>query len=467
MAGTIIQITPQGSTAQQTVKIYDSCVVKLSTTSRVGSFDLVLPRNDSDIIDLFTFGSDVQIEQDGNIFRGFVLDSGKSLNRNTKTVTISGADYTAKTQHLLITESYEEQTINYIVDDLMANYAPFATRNNIETCSKVITITFPDKYLWDCMEQLCAISGYEWYIDEILDVHFFQPSSRINSNSIITGNFYAGSANLKPDGSKLVNRLIVKGGKALSDPYNENLIVIDTNPIALKYTPHATTAGVTVLFGTASQTVGIQNITPAGTTDFLLNFSEKLIVPDQAITGSYTITYKYEYPLKILLEEPTSIASYGCWDDILISDTDDQIIATELGFAHLAKYSKPLISGNISPFANIYKPGEIVIITIPELNINEYLQIKDVTYTSLIGQSRVERTLQLESIPRDLPNILKDLNKRLSRLESDVYITEEAIILRYIAIMEYSEWSEVVKVLNHSCPVPSEYLYPSEILYPC
>lgn len=467
MANTIIKITPQGTTAQQTVKIYESCQVTLSSTDSVGKFELVLPRTDSDIVDLFTFNSDVQITQDGNVFRGIVLDSGKSLNRNIRTVTITGADYAAKTQKILVTESYTSQTISYIVDDLMANHASFATRNNIETCSPVLTISFPDKFLWDCMEQLCAISGYQWYIDENLDVHFFQPTMRINSNTIITGNFWAGSASLKPDAGKMVNRLTVKGGKALSDPFNENFTITNTVPIPLKYTPRATTAGVTVILGTASQTVGIQNITPAGTKDFLLNFSEKLIVPDQAVTGSYTITYKYEYPLKILVEEPTSIADYGYWDDVLAVVTDDQTTATVLGLAHLTKYSQPLISGSVAPFNNIYKPGEVVLVNIPELGITEHLQIKEVVYFSEARAPRVERTLQLESISRNLSGVLKDINNRLGRLEKDIYATDEGLVLRYIASSEGWDWAENVTETVNACPVPSVNLYPSDTLYSC
>lgn len=478
---TTIQITPPGGTAQ-TIRLYDKCVTTLSATNRAGSFALQLPDTTGDMVDLFTVGSDVQITQDGNLFRGWVLNPGKQLDGQIRNIEISGADYTARTQKVVVTESYVGQAVDFIVADLFTKYLPWATATNISACSKAITIKFADKFFFDSMEQLAEISGYEWYIDELLDGHFFPPSSRINSNVLTTDSFWKGSASLKPDASKLVNKLWVKGGKALSDDFTQAITVSGATPIPLYYKPRATTSGVVVTIGGVSKTVGIQNLTTAGTTDFLLNFEEKLLVPDLCTSGTGTIVYRYEYPIKILLEEPTSRAQYGLWEDILKVDTDDRDIAYELGLRHLAKYSQPVTAGGIRPFAGTYRPGELVKVEIPRLNVNEYLQIKEVVYDSVPAQARVERTLQLESPERDAGGIMKDLNRRLAKLEKQVYQDEDGPVERYIAREEAWGWSETVTETVHACPIPCDdtpvyfgmgfYLLPPQLLpaddlYPC
>jgi hypothetical protein len=236
--------------------------------------------------------------------------------------------------------------------------------------------------------------------------------------------------------------LWVKGGKALSEVYPQ-AITVGADPIPLFYVPYSP---VTVTVDDDTKTLGIQNIDAAGTYDFLLNVNEKLLIPDQCTTGTGTISYKYEYPIKILLEEPISQGQYGIFEDILTVDTTDHDLALELGYRHLFKYSQPVISGSIEPFSGVYKPGEYILVQIASLNIDQYLEIKDVTYDSIPGKGRVDIKLQLDSPERDVSNILKDLNKRLAALEKSTQKDDEGPVEYYIAREEYWYWAEVNEV---------------------
>lgn len=271
-----------------------------------------------------------------------------------------------------------------------------------------------------------------------LTIHFFPVGLRISPYTLEPGKYKKGTANLTPNSNQLVNRLWVKGGKTTSDPYSQH-ITVGTEPIPLLYSPRAP---VTVIIGGVEKSLGIQNITEEGTCDFLLNVAEKLLVPDLCTSGSGTITYKYEYPIKILLEEPTSQAQYGAFEDILNVNTDDKMLALELGYQHLFKYSQPVISGSIEPFAGIYRPGDLVKTTIPELNIDQYLEVKEVLYDSVPGKSHVNIRLQLESPERDLSNVLKDLSKRIFQLEKAALRDEEGPVEFYISREESVFWME-------------------------
>jgi len=282
----------------------------------------------------------------------------------------------------------------------------------------------------------------------MLTANFFKPEDRISKYPITESpaNYKRGTANFTPDSSKLVNRLIVRGGKALSDPYDQ-AITVGTDPIPLNYTPRAPDGeSVVVVIGGAAKTIGIQNIAESGVYDFLLNANEKLLVPDLCTSGTGTITYRYEYPIKIVLEDAESQTDYGFFDDILTVDTDDQATALDMGLRHLAKYSRPVTRGTIEPFSGSYRPGQLVLVDIPSLNISEYLQVSEATYDSIPGQSRVDIKLTLESPARDLPSVLKDLNARLAKLEKSVYQDDEGPVLKYIAPSEGWGWSEVAEL---------------------
>jgi len=461
---TSIMVTPPNGTAYQ-IRLYDSVSVRHSSSDRSGEYSITMRNNNSNLIDSFPIGSDVQINQDGYEFRGWVLNPAKALDANIRSIQLDGPDYTARTKKIIVTESFAGERVDFIVNKLFTDYVPWASNLAIEDCPTVISIRFGDVFLWDAMEQICQIVGYEWFIDHTLKVNFFKPGGRINPNIIKTGNFKRGTASLKPDSSKLVNRLWVKGGKALSDNYSQP-ITVGSTPIPLYYTPRATTEGVIVIVDGVQRSVGIQNITPIGTTDFLLNFSEKLLIPDLLTSGTGTITYRYEYPIKLLLEEPNSQEKYGIFEDIYTVNTTDREIALEIGLRYLGKYSQPVMTGSIEPFRGVYRAGEVVKVEVPELNVDSYLQIREVSYASQANTGVVSRRLELESPERTLTNVLKSLDRRLSNLEGGG--NDDDPVERFIATVDEGfGWKETSATTVNACPIPSENLYPSEVLYPC
>lgn len=478
---TSIRITPPGGITQE-IHVYDSVRVSRSSTNRSGTYSIQMRSPDSDIVDAFPIGSVVEIEQDGHKFRGWVLNPAKRLSGPERTVVLEGPDYSARTQKIVVAESYINERIDTIVRIMFGTYAPWALLDGVEECPTRITVRFSDMFLWTAMETICELSGYEWYIDYDMTLQFFKPADRINPNILKVGTFHRGSANLKPDSSQLVNRLWVKGGKALSDNYVQPIIVNGTEPIQLYYTPRATTEGVIVIIDGQPKTIGIQYLHDPGGHDFLLNYSEKLLIPDLCTSGSGTITYRYEYPIKILLEDPDSQSQYGVFEDVHTVETTDRVMAREIGLRYLYKYNHPVMTGGLEPFKGVYHPGELVKVEIPELKIDEFLKVKSVQYMTDLPSGRVRRRLELETPERDLTNILKEFDRRLRNLEKEAFGDDE-IVERYVApVPEEWGWSEGVQQFVYACPVPradedffllppqqriTDGLFPKEDLYPC
>lgn len=165
--GTSIKITPPGGVERE-IRVYEKCTVTLSATSRSGSFSLVLPDLTGSLVDAFPVGSDVWIRQGDHIFRGWVLNPGKAVDGPVKTVALEGLCYTGRTQKIVVTENYEDWKISDIVIDLFTKYMPTMNQDSIVSCPKIISIKFKDEFLFDCMEQLAKMAGYEWVIFEPL-----------------------------------------------------------------------------------------------------------------------------------------------------------------------------------------------------------------------------------------------------------------------------------------------------------
>lgn len=424
--GTTIQLTPPNTTATETIHVYESVSTQQSTTDRAGSFSLVLPFKATADVSAYVVNTDVRITQDSHVFRGFVKNPPKVLNGSIKYLTLEGLEYAAKTQSIIVTESYTaDYTISYVVNNLVSAYLTWATAD-IETSAMVLNAKYPDKFLWDVMEDICSYSGYSWYIDENLVFHFFSSTVSTNTANITASNYWKGSANFAYDSSKLVNKLWVKGATAISATTASQTVVVTTANITLDYKPH----NIKVMIGTAQKTVGIQNIDATGTKDFLLNYNEKLLIPDLTTSGTAVITYNYQYPVKILLYDNASISTYGQIEDMLKVTTNDRDIATQQGLIHLNKYKAPVLTGSISPFEGNYKPGQLVNVNIPNLDIDSDLVIKSVSYDSIPTQP-IKINLQLENRLEDITDVLKQFSKRLDKLEAVGIDSDNELVEQY------------------------------------
>ena len=138
----------------------------MSATDRAGSISISSNSKDDTFFDKFTVGSDIKIIQDGNVSRGWILNPPRNISGKVNNIEIQGLSYAAKTQKVLVTEAYSNQTISDIVIDLFTIYAPWYNLDSIVVCSKIISIKFADVFLFDAMEQLATLAGYEWFIDE-------------------------------------------------------------------------------------------------------------------------------------------------------------------------------------------------------------------------------------------------------------------------------------------------------------
>ncbi len=313
----------------------------------------------------------------------------------------------------------------------------------------------------------------------LLAVHFFPQGSRTNPKVLAPMTYRQGTAVLVPDSRNIVNKLWVKGEKAISELYTQNISVIG-QAVQMDYSPRSP---ITVTIGGLVKTLGIQNITDPGTVDFLINANEKLLIPDLCTSGTGTISYKYEYPIRILLEEPISQGQHGIFEDSISVSTDDKDLALELGYKHLYKYSQPVVSGTIGPLEGQYRPGELIKVELPDLNVNQYLKIQEAAYISVPNEP-VEINLTLDTPERDMSNILKDMAARLAKLEKTTYQDDDGPVEKYIAKEEIYNWSEVagktdpiqdaswlfwaedVSESSHLLLLPSDALYPGATLYP-
>jgi hypothetical protein len=708
---TRVFITPPGQNTFE-LALFTNLVTTVSTNDRAGSFSMDVPSTDSDLIHDIVVGSTVEIIQDAMTMHGFVTQPPRALDGPLSVLSLSGVSTTARTQRLLVNESYVDTAISAIVTHLFGAYWPAVNLTEIETCATLLTIDFADKYLWDAMNELAAISGYEWYISakndenagsgtendpyiirtasdlanvatyintdvagyktayyrmdedidlsgyanwtpigsftslpitfdgnfngngkkiynltssslygglfgvvygkiynlgiesgnitsysigaggvccnlnvgngltgeiygcynkaiittsgdyvraggiasingghihdcynagaitssasvpmnggivgqsvgngtivdcynigavsvtngtafggicgqlldassvttsyyldtsctqggtgstaltmlqmaginaatymtgfdfinvwatvinsyprlklstvyaaKILYLQFFDKESSVNETvlSQANHNYAAGTCKISLDSSKLVNRLSVRGGFTQSDLYHQSAVVSAT-PLLLTFAPVLTVSsggiisGVRVKVGGLERSVGYAGTDNPGAKDFLFNAQDNLLITDRCPMGSTAdISYCYQYPIKMLLEDAASQTAYGIYDGIFELDHSDRDYVRAMAQAHLDKYKTPLITGSITPTEGSYHPGQLIKFEFPSLDIDAFYKISQVQARSLTAQDYVEITLQFEEPEKSIGHILESINKRLKALEA-------------------------------------------------
>jgi len=445
---TIITITNPAGTDTHTFKAFKDCNVQDAATSRISSFRFVVEAFDGNFIDRFPKGSDVKIWQGRGdnppqTMRGWLNVPGKQLDARTRTTEFSGVDYTGKLQYIIVTESYDGQTIDYIVKDLFAKYVPWATTTKVQATTTTIKKKFNREYLFDVLEFLASIEGWEFYIDTNLDLNFFDPVTRINPVTLsqTKGNYRRGSAQFTED-PRIINKLYVRGGMGLSEPYTETFKGDGVRRIFnLGYKP----SNVSVTVNGVAKTVGVDNIDTGK--DFYVNYQEKFVKHDSGqpvlqSTDTLDITYQYEYPILILLEDKISQVKYGVFEDKLDVQSDDKDLVKLKGMQHLAKYSNPLPTGSIEPLEGMFRAGELVSINIPDLNVNGNYKISQVTHSS--SPREYKQTLQLEN-DFDTRLVLKEIRNSIKRLQEQ--FEQDGPVEQILNLLENLRLTDTVSVI--------------------
>jgi hypothetical protein len=241
-------------------------------------------------------------------------------------------DYSSLLQRTHVNAKYTSKTDAYIVGNLIATYAPDFNGITYVTSSKTIdTITFNRISIFDALQQLCGVTGYEWYVDENKCVHYFSDEATIAPYALSD----SGEDDCAPyqsftyqeDASQVKNRVFVYGGTYLSASFSETFIGDASRKIwSLAYTPAATPV---ITVDAASMLEGIDGVDNPANVDVLCNNTEKLIkfTNAPANTAVILVTYQYSIPILVRVRKQTSYDTYGKWFDYKIIDRD--ITSTE------------------------------------------------------------------------------------------------------------------------------------------
>lgn len=311
------------------------------------------------------------IVRDGGdvIFGGVIVTVSQSVQRKVITFKVTCKDYVQFLDRELVTERFENQTLQQIGQSLIDVYAPDFTYNNFSGASLNIgSVAFNRVTLSECFRKLSRLTNYSWYVDEIKDVHFFSKNSEQAPFAITddSQNYIFDSLVITEDLSQIRNSIKVEGGKKVGDEQTITANgdgVSDTFDTVVEFSsaPEVEVGGIT-------QTVGVSGEDDAADFELLWRASEKTIqfrsdsIPASG-TNNISMTGSRLVPVLVEIPSAVSIAEYGLYEMAIVDETivsNEQAI--ERAKSELTAFAQTINDGTFKTYTKGLRSGQILTI---------------------------------------------------------------------------------------------------------
>lgn len=387
-----------------------------------------IPQTDDEII--------ITMDDDTILFSGYVVKVDiVKMEAGVPVATISCIDQVWLLDRNLVHRTYQDMTDKEIIEDIVTRYcAGFGiTTVNVEEGVTIDQIAFNYIQPSQAIRQLAELSGRNWYIDYEKDIHYFPLLTDTTPYDIDSSNTEYINLKISKDNSQLKNRVYVRGGTQLSDftTYEEYGDGIKTK-FVIPDKPHDVTIEVDRGGGYVEETVGIKNIDTSGF-DWYLNFQEKYIEQDSGgavlgATDSVKVTYKYDIPILVAVEDTMSIIDNGVKEfaifDKAIRTTQ---AARDRAGAELIDYANDLIEGSFDTYTDGFKSGQYIHINLTDYGVDDDYIVQKVVAKSLGGGKYIYSVSIASAKTIGIIKFLIELleaNKNLIELDDDEVVDE-------------------------------------------
>lgn len=327
---------------------------------------------------------EVAMEIDGvKEFGGAITQVKKSLVDGRRVAfEVTCCDYTQFLARKLVLESYSNQTVNYIIADLISKYAEDFTVANVDCDITIKTMMFNRMSIPECLEKIAKETGYYWYVDYDKDIHFFAQEDNVAPFGITddNGKSLRNSLKITDNLDQIRNSVTIRGSEERGTERTE--IYVGTAdqtifPLANKFAeePAVEVDGTPV-------DVGVDYLTKEDDADCFWSYEQKSLRFKASMAGKKVeITGIPLFPILVKIPEPVSINQYGIYeffkeDKSITSRAEAYQYAT----AQLNAYKDGVIEGEFQTDTPGLRSGQIINVYSDLMGVDEDFLIQRVTF---------------------------------------------------------------------------------------
>ena len=410
---------------------YDSVDVARALTSQIdtSSFEVVV-KETTDWRP--TLQDDVKILEDTDvIFAGTLIEMDEVMRGgDVQVIRCRAKDYSFDFDRELVANVYENTTVQAAIEDIVDNYTTGFTYNNVVAAGSIDYLAFKYEYPSKCLQQLAELIGYDWYIDENKDVHFFAKESVTAPFDLddTGGKYYFDTLKVKHDVKNLRNTIIVRGGTYLGNSVTEE-IVADGDQITFLWAYKYSNA-VFKIDGGAALNVGIDFIDDPTSYDALYNFNEKALKfpsGSQPTSGEVvSVTGDPHIPVIVRVKDPVAIAEHGAFEyKVVDKSINSKEGARDRAQAELRGWADEIHEGAFETKEAGLKVGMAITVASTLRGINQDYIINRIT-SKLINGSEWRHKVSL--ITTQTFGMMEFLQRLLIQKDKEIVIDENEVV---------------------------------------
>lgn len=194
------------------------CKIKFAvSTESVCYCNIVLNNNDGYLSNKYSGNEIIQIYYDIGIsgttlkFYGLIEKFSKDFGSMGNVINITGRQDSAEFMDILVSAVFTDTEVSALLTSLLNVYVTGYTMNGINTTTVTTSISWRDKPLSDCINDLCAMVNFDFYIDPTHDCKFFEMESVLNENEVLAFGCNIISSSLSKNIPDIRNRVRVCG----------------------------------------------------------------------------------------------------------------------------------------------------------------------------------------------------------------------------------------------------------------
>jgi len=188
----------------------------------VGTFEVVLMNPNDKFTDKFSSEDKVKLKKDYGTTASTIRIAGivENIDPSNHRIKLTGKLMAKELIDIHITGDYSEQEITDILKDIIDQVnaqisTNFTYDDYVNNTGETITISFNNKSAMECIEILCKIAGFDFYVDKDKKCHFFEEKSIENTTDAVVHNYnLLKIKGFSRDVDKVKNRIIVQGAVA-------------------------------------------------------------------------------------------------------------------------------------------------------------------------------------------------------------------------------------------------------------
>lgn len=379
------------------------------------------------------------------IFAGVITETKEDSSGVLKYFKVVCKDWSYEMDRKVVNQSYKNQSVNYILNDIITNYLPAGfTMTTVDVPNIINEIKFNDEIPSKCFQRLTELLGdFDWYIDYDKDIYFFKEYEKVAPFELTdtAGNYVFGSLSITRNVNQIRNTIIVKGGQKVSSVLTDT---IKSNGSQRTFTliPSLQSLDIQKSINGGSSwstlTLGADGTDDPATKDALYNTNNGFLIFPEASKPADGHLVKWSgnqvYPIKLIRKDWTSINKYGEFQYVIKDETiksEDQAKQRALG--ELKKYAEKINEGTFRTYKSGLETSQKIHIQSDALGLDEYFKINRIILAAK-GPETYEYTVSL--IASETMTMIDVLSKLLITNTSESQSVENEVLVQAEGFIE-------------------------------